>query len=125
MEMSSEDTTFLCQICPLFFKKKEMIREESTWGVLLSEIHETNHRILLTWGTPFLIFPLVYPYLRKRAQAHKNFHSERLSDSLPKTEGDSFIFCCDMGDIAFYKPEWMLRILARIKELSNRTFLIQ
>lgn len=54
-----------------------------------------------------------------------HFHSERLSRSLPRTEGDNFIFCCDMGDIAFCKPEWMQQILARIKELPDRTFLIQ
>lgn len=30
-----------------------------------------------------------------------------------------------MGDVAFCKPEWMQRILARIRQLSNRTFLIQ
>jgi hypothetical protein len=30
-----------------------------------------------------------------------------------------------MGDVAFCKPEWMQRILARIKQLPDRTFLIQ
>ena len=54
-----------------------------------------------------------------------HFHPERLSNWLPRTEGESFIFCCDMGDIAFCKPEWMRRILLRIKQLPDRTFLIQ
>jgi len=54
-----------------------------------------------------------------------HFHPERLSRSLPRTEGDDFIFCCDMGDVAFCKPEWMQKILARIEQLSDRTFLIQ
>jgi len=54
-----------------------------------------------------------------------HFHAERLSRSLPRTEGDNFIFCCDMGDVAFCKPEWMRRILVRIKQLPDRTFLIQ
>jgi len=54
-----------------------------------------------------------------------HFHPERLSRSLPRTEGDDFIFCCDMGDVAFCEPEWMEQILARIKELLDRQFLIQ
>jgi len=54
-----------------------------------------------------------------------HFHPERLSRSLPRTEGDNFIFCCDMGDVAFCKPEWMQQILARIGQLPDRTFLIQ
>jgi uncharacterized Fe-S cluster-containing radical SAM superfamily protein len=54
-----------------------------------------------------------------------HLHPERLSRSLPRTKADDFIFCCDMGDIAFCKPEWMQKILARIEQLSDRTFLIQ
>jgi DNA repair photolyase len=54
-----------------------------------------------------------------------HFHVERLSRWLPRTEGDDFIFCCDMGDIAFCKREWMQQILARIRQLPDRTFLIQ
>jgi DNA repair photolyase len=54
-----------------------------------------------------------------------HFHPERLGRPLPRTEGDDFIFCCDMGDVAFCKPEWMQRILARIRQLPDRTFLIQ
>ena len=54
-----------------------------------------------------------------------HFHGERLNNSLPRTEGNDFIFCCDMGDVAFCKPEWMKQILARIRQLSSRTFLIQ
>jgi hypothetical protein len=30
-----------------------------------------------------------------------------------------------MGDVAFCKPEWMQRILERIRQLPDRTFLIQ
>jgi DNA repair photolyase len=54
-----------------------------------------------------------------------HFHAERLDNSLPKTNGNDFIFCCDMGDVAFCEPNWMQQILARIEELSDRTFLIQ
>jgi DNA repair photolyase len=54
-----------------------------------------------------------------------HFHPERLNNSLPRTGGDNFIFCCDMGDVAFCEPEWMEQILARIKELPDRRFLIQ
>ena len=54
-----------------------------------------------------------------------HFHAERLDNSLPRTNGNGFIFCCDMGDVAFCKPKWMQQILARIKQLPDRTFLIQ
>jgi hypothetical protein len=54
-----------------------------------------------------------------------HFHAQRLSNSLPRTTGTGFIFCCDMGDIAFCKPEWVERILSRIRDLTQRTFLIQ
>ena len=54
-----------------------------------------------------------------------HFHPERLNNSLPRTEGDNFIFCCDMGDVAFCKPEWMQQVLGRIRQLPDRTFLIQ
>ena len=40
-------------------------------------------------------------------------HPERLGRPLPRTEGDDFIFAADMGDVAFCKPEWMQKILAR------------
>jgi len=54
-----------------------------------------------------------------------HFHPERLNRSLPRTEGDNFIFCSDMGDVAFCKPEWMQQVLGRIRQLPDRTFLIQ
>ena len=54
-----------------------------------------------------------------------HFHAERLDNSLPRTNGNDFIFCCDMGDVAFCEPKWMQQILARIKQLPDRTFLIQ
>jgi len=54
-----------------------------------------------------------------------HFHPERLNNSLPRTDGNDFIFCCDMGDVAFCEPDWMQQILARIKKLPDRTFLIQ
>ncbi|MGA2309435.1 MAG: DUF5131 family protein [Candidatus Bathyarchaeia archaeon] len=54
-----------------------------------------------------------------------HFHPERLIRSLPRTNKNDFIFCCDMGDVAFCEPEWMEQILARIEQLHDRTFLIQ
>jgi DNA repair photolyase len=54
-----------------------------------------------------------------------HFHAERLSRWLPRTEGNGFIFCCGMGDVAFCKHEWMQQILARIRQMPDRTFLIQ
>jgi DNA repair photolyase len=54
-----------------------------------------------------------------------HFHVERLKRPLPRTRDDSFIFCCDFADLAFCKPEWLQQILERIKELPDRTFLLQ
>lgn len=54
-----------------------------------------------------------------------HFHEERLNNSLPKTNGNDFIFCCDMGDVAFCERNWMYQILERIRQLPDRTFLIQ
>jgi len=52
-------------------------------------------------------------------------HSDRLTDSLPKTNENQFIFACSNGDIAFASIEYRQRILDRIKELPDRTFLVQ
>lgn len=54
-----------------------------------------------------------------------HFHEDRLSQTLPKTHGDEFIWCCSSSDIYFAKKEWMERILERIIEMPNRTFFFQ
>lgn len=54
-----------------------------------------------------------------------HFHENRLMESLPKTNGDEFIWCCSSGDISFFKPEWMLKIIKRIKQMPDRTFFFQ
>lgn len=54
-----------------------------------------------------------------------HFHSTRLRNYLPKTEGDQFIFTCSSSDISFIKSPWMSYIILRIKELDDRKFLIQ
>lgn len=54
-----------------------------------------------------------------------HFHENRLYDSLPRTHGDEFIWCCSSGDITFAKPEWINMIIERIKEMPNRTFFFQ
>ena len=54
-----------------------------------------------------------------------HFHPERLYQSLPKTRGDEFIWCCSSGDISFAEEGWMEKILERVRELSNRTFFFQ
>lgn len=54
-----------------------------------------------------------------------HFHEERLKQSLPKTEGDEFIWCCSSGDIYFAKPKWIWEIIERIKELPSKTFFFQ
>jgi len=54
-----------------------------------------------------------------------HFHPERLYQSLPKTRGDEFIWCCSSGDISFAEEEWIDKIIERIKELPGRTFFFQ
>lgn len=54
-----------------------------------------------------------------------HFHEERLKQSLPLTHGDEFIWCCSSSDITFAKPEWMLKIIKRVKQMHNRTFFFQ
>jgi len=62
---------------------------------------------------------------RKCADYIPHFHPERLAKPLPRTGEGEFIFTCDMGDIAFAEEEWIYAILKRIRELPDRTFLIQ
>ncbi|MBL7077756.1 MAG: DUF5131 family protein [Kiritimatiellae bacterium] len=52
-------------------------------------------------------------------------HPERLDNSLPTTGFCQFIFTCDMGDISFCPDEHLERIVKRIRQESDRTFLIQ
>jgi len=54
-----------------------------------------------------------------------HYHPERLYQSLPKTRGDEFIWCCSSGDISFAEEEWIDKIIERIKELPDRTFFFQ
>ncbi len=54
-----------------------------------------------------------------------HFHEKRLTDPLPRTKGDEFIWACSSGDITFAKPVWIERILMRIRELPNKTFFFQ
>lgn len=54
-----------------------------------------------------------------------HFHPERLHQSLPRTKGDEFIWCCSSGDITFAEEEWIDKIIKRIKELPGKTFFFQ
>jgi len=54
-----------------------------------------------------------------------HFHENRLKDSLPKTTGDQFIWCCSSSDIYFAKEEWIEKVLERVRKLKNRTFFFQ
>lgn len=54
-----------------------------------------------------------------------HFHEERLYDRLPKTYGDQFIWSCSSSDIYFAKIDWLNKIIKRMDQLSDRTFLLQ
>jgi len=52
-------------------------------------------------------------------------HPERLDQDLSKTRYGQFIFTCSNGDIAFASTDYLTRIIARIKNEREKTFLIQ
>ncbi len=54
-----------------------------------------------------------------------HFHPERLNQSLPRTQGDEFIWACSSGDIFFAQGQWIKKIIERIKEKPDRTFFFQ
>lgn len=68
-------------------------------------------------------------YAKKHCQECYKFkphaHPERLDQSLPKTKFMQFIFTCANGDIAFCPTPYLEQITDRIRNESNKTFLIQ
>jgi|GEM_PF-481261 len=52
-------------------------------------------------------------------------HPERLTASIPNTEADEFIFTCSSGDISFCPTPFLKKIVKRIQEEPQKTFLIQ
>lgn len=68
-------------------------------------------------------------YAKKHCQECYEFkphsHPERLDQSLPRTKFMQFIFTCSNGDIAFCPTPYLKQITNRIRNESNKTFLIQ
>lgn len=54
-----------------------------------------------------------------------HFHKERLSQKLPSTQGDQFIWVCSACDIFFLKQEWLGKILERIWQELDKQFFMQ
>lgn len=54
-----------------------------------------------------------------------HYHPERLDQPLPKTGYLQFIFCCPFGDISFCSTEYLEKIVNRIRQEKDKTFLIQ
>lgn len=52
-------------------------------------------------------------------------HPNRLDNYLPKTQKDEFIFTCASGDISFCPTTFLKKIIKRIENEPNKTFLIQ
>lgn len=52
-------------------------------------------------------------------------HPERLAQPLPKTGYMQFIFACSMGDISFCSTEYLEKIVNRMRQEKDKTFLIQ
>jgi hypothetical protein len=52
-------------------------------------------------------------------------HPERLDQPLPRTSPGQFIFTCSSGDIAFTKTEYLEKVVSRIRQEPNKTFLLQ
>ena len=54
-----------------------------------------------------------------------HIHLERLTTNLPRTKYMEFIFTCSNGDIAFCPTDFLHKIITRIKQEKDKTFLIQ
>jgi len=54
-----------------------------------------------------------------------HIHPDRLTNSIPNTKKDKFIFTCSSGDISFCPTPFLERIIGRIQEQPHKTFLIQ
>lgn len=54
-----------------------------------------------------------------------HMHPDRLDAYLPKTKEGQFIFTCASGDVAFCPTSFLKRIVKRIEEQPNKTFLLQ
>ena len=52
-------------------------------------------------------------------------HPDRLTDYIPKTKENEFIFACASGDISFCPTPFLNKIIKRIEKDKNKTFLIQ
>ena len=52
-------------------------------------------------------------------------HEKRLKAYLPKTNEGEFIFTCASGDVSFCSTPFLKKIVKRIKEQPNKTFLLQ
>lgn len=52
-------------------------------------------------------------------------HPNRLNNYLPPTKKDEFIFTCASGDVSFCPTPFLKKIIKRIEENPNKTFLIQ
>jgi len=61
----------------------------------------------------------------KCAKFEPHGHDLRLDQKLPNTKYMQFIFACANGDIAFCETPYLERIVGRIREEKNKTFLIQ
>ena len=54
-----------------------------------------------------------------------HFHKERLTDRLPKTQGDEFVWIGSSSDVAFWNPKWIEPIFDRIFQEFSIQFFIQ
>jgi len=94
--------------------------EGCTWNVCVG----CRHNCLYCYYS----FRRIYRRLKRRClkcyHFIPHFHPERLK-RVPKPKKDGFVFACDMGDIAFAKPEWVKAIIETMERYSDRDFLLQ
>lgn len=58
-------------------------------------------------------------------QYNPHFHAERLTQRLPKTEGDEFVWIASSSDVSFLLPRELIQIFDRIHELPQIQFFMQ
>lgn len=54
-----------------------------------------------------------------------HFHEERLTESLPNTIGDEFIWACSSGDIRFIPHDKLEKVFDRMRQLPHKQFFMQ
>lgn len=107
-----------------------MYKDAITWNVFVGCNFECSYCIKSFQAQMKRQKPVIDKNGRKRGcqlcyEYEPHFHPERLTQKLPSTTGDQFIWVGSSGDISFARRDWMLGILNRIENEPDKTFFFQ